>query len=156
MGHRVDLSEAFRSEVRVEFAFLVADLGFNGPERTDHGMLFHHDHLDIEVWFLTGHEPEVATPVAPVSSDGTRGRRVFLHNLYVAGGYGPAQDVPSSAQTPRTTLKRVRQQASAPRRLPPQSLGPEGGRLIALAAERWAPATAGLVLPPGDGERQMV
>jgi hypothetical protein len=53
--------------------------------------------LDVEVWFLGGHGPEVTTLLAPVASDGVRGRGVWLEKLYVVSGCGPAQDVPGSA-----------------------------------------------------------
>lgn len=131
MGHRGDLVEEFRSEAGVEFAFLVEDAGFSGPEQIDDGLVFHGAGLDVEVWFLDGHEPEVTTLVAPVASDGVRSRGAWLDDLYVAGGCGPAQDVPRSAPTRRATLKRVHQHAAALRRLLPQLLTAEGGQLIA-------------------------
>ncbi|MFI1175752.1 hypothetical protein [Streptomyces melanogenes] len=131
MGNRGDLVEAFRAEVGVEFAFLVEDAGFSGPEETDHGLLFHSVGLDVEVWFLDGHEPVVTTLVAPVASDGVRARGVWLDELYVMSGCGPAQDVPDSAPTRRATLKRVRQHAAALRRLMSQLLTAEGSQLIA-------------------------
>lgn len=74
MGHQGDLAEAFRSEVGVEFAFLVEDAGFPGPEQTDNGLLFHSAGLEVEVWFLDGHEPVVTTLVTPFASDGVRAR----------------------------------------------------------------------------------
>ncbi|MFE7161777.1 hypothetical protein [Streptomyces sp. NPDC057636] len=86
MGNRGDLAEAFRAEVGVEFAFLVEDAGFSGPEQTDNGLLFHSVGLDVEVWFLDGHEPEVTTLVAPVAADGVRARGVWLNELYVVSG----------------------------------------------------------------------
>jgi hypothetical protein len=131
MGHRGDLVEEFRSEVGIEFAFLVEDAGFSGPEQTDDGLLFHSAGLDIEVWFLEGHEPVVTTLVAPIAPDGARTRGVWLYDLYVASGCGPAQDVPRSAPTRRATLKRVHQHAAALRRLMPQLLTAEGEQLIA-------------------------
>ncbi|MFE1265708.1 hypothetical protein ACFW5X_35060 [Streptomyces albogriseolus] len=131
MGNRGDLAEVFRSEVGIEFAFLVEDAGFSGPEQTDDGLLFHGVGLDVEVWFLDGHEPVVTTLVAPVSSDGVRARGVWLDELYVVSGCGSAQDVPGSAPTRRAMLKRVHQHAAALRRLMPQLLTAEGSRLIA-------------------------
>ncbi|WP_309500412.1 hypothetical protein [Streptomyces shenzhenensis] len=131
MGHQESLSEAFRAEARVEFAFLVEDAGFSGPEQTDVGLLFHGSGLDVEVWFLDGHEPVVETLVAPVASDGVRDRGVWLDELYVFSGCGPAQDVPGSAPTRRATLKRVHQHAAALRRLMPQLLTADGAQLIA-------------------------
>ena len=71
MGHRGDPVEEFRSEVGIEFAFLVEDAGFSGAEQIDNGLVFHGAGLDVEVWFLDGHEPEVTTLVA---SDGVRSR----------------------------------------------------------------------------------
>ncbi|MFF7381208.1 hypothetical protein [Streptomyces griseoluteus] len=126
-----DLSEAFRAEVSAEFAFLVEDAGFSGPEQTDDGFLFHSSGLDVEVWFLDGHEPVVATLIAPVASDGVRARGAWLDELYVLSGCGPAQDVPGSAPTRRATLKRVHQHAAALRRLMPLLLTAEGAQLIA-------------------------
>lgn len=133
MGHQGDLAETFRALVGVEFAFLVEDAGFSGPERTDHGLLFHSVGLDVEVWFLDGHEPVVTTLVAPVASDGVRANGAWLDELYVLSGCGPAQDVPGSAPTRRATLKRVRQHAAALRRLMPQLLTTEGSQLVAAA-----------------------
>ncbi|MEV6379812.1 hypothetical protein AB0M31_10405 [Streptomyces sp. NPDC051773] len=63
--------------------------------------------------------------------DGRRGRGAWLDDLYVAGGCGPAQDVPFSAQSRRAALKRVRQHAAALYRLLPQLLGAEGELLLA-------------------------
>ncbi|MEU0648003.1 hypothetical protein [Streptomyces umbrinus] len=131
MGNRGDPTEAFLAEVGVEFAFLVEDAGFSGPEPTDNGLLFHGVGLDVQVWFLDGHEPEVTTLVTPAASDGVKARGVWLDQLYVASGCGPAQDVPGSAPTRRATLKRVHQHAAALRRLVPQLLGAEGSQLIA-------------------------
>lgn len=131
MGNRGDLTEAFRTEVSVEFAFLVEDVGFSGPEQTDNGLLFHSVGLDVEVWFLDVHEPVVTTLVAPVASDGVRARGVWLDELYVLSRCGPAQDVPGSAPTRRAMLKRVHQHAVALRRLMPQLLTAEGAQLIA-------------------------
>ncbi|MFF4302607.1 hypothetical protein [Streptomyces sp. NPDC001601] len=131
MGHQESLSDAFRAEARVEFAFLVEDAGFSGPEQTDVGLLFHSSDLDVEVWFLDRHEPTAATLVTPVAPDGARTRGVWLDELYVLSGYGPAQDVPDSAPTRRATLKRVHQHAAALRRLMPQLLGADGAQLIA-------------------------
>lgn len=135
MGHREGLVEAFRSEAGVEFAFLVEEAGFAGPERTDEGLRFHSAGLDIEVWFLDGLEPHVTTLVAPIASDGVRSRRAWLDDLYVAAGCGPAQDVPGSAQTRRAMLKRVHQHAAALRRLLPQLLSAESGQRIARSCE---------------------
>ncbi len=131
MGNRGDRTEDFLAEVCVEFAFLVEEAGFSGPERIDHGLRFHSDRLDVEVWFLDVHEPEVTTRIAPASSDGVRPRGVWLEELYVMSGCGPPQDVPGSAPTRRATLKRVHQQAAALRRLMPQLLSAEGPQLIA-------------------------
>ncbi|MGW2183684.1 hypothetical protein ACWCXX_37860 [Streptomyces sp. NPDC001732] len=131
MGNQGGLAEAFRAEVGVEFAFLVEEAGFSGPEQTDHGFVFHSVGLDVEVWFLDGHEPMVTTLVAPVASDGVRARGVWLDELYVVSGCGPAQDVPGSAPTRRATLKRVHQHAAALRRLMPQLLTAGGSQLIA-------------------------
>ncbi|RZU46497.1 hypothetical protein EV284_1178 [Streptomyces sp. BK022] len=131
MGCRRGLSEVFRAEAGAEFAFLVDDAGFWGPEQTDSGLLFHGSGLDVEVWFLDGHEPQVTTLIAPVASDGVRARGVWLDDLYVLSGCGPAQDVPGSAPTRRATLKRVQQHAAALRRLMPRLLTAEGAQLIA-------------------------
>jgi hypothetical protein len=131
MGNRGDPAEVFRAEVGSEFAFLVEDADFSGPEQTDHGLLFHGVDLDVEVWFVGGHEPEVATRVAPVASGGVRARGVWLDELYVASGCGPAQHVPGSAPTRRTMVKRVHQHAAALRRLLPLLLTAEGSRLLA-------------------------
>ncbi|WP_328930904.1 MULTISPECIES: hypothetical protein [unclassified Streptomyces] len=115
----------------IEFAFLVEDAGFSDAEQIDNGLVFHGAGLDVEVWFLDGHEPEVTTLVALVASDGVRSRGAWLDDLYVASGCGPAQDVPGSAPTRRATLKRVHQHAAALRRLMPQLLTAEGEQLIA-------------------------
>lgn len=131
MGRQEDLAEAFRAEADIEFAFLVEDAGFSGPEQTDNGLLFHSVALDVDVWFLDTREPVVTTLVSPVASDGVRAGGVCLDDLYVFSGCGPAQDVPCSALTRRATLKRVHQHAAALRRLLPQLLTAEGSQLIA-------------------------
>ncbi|MFD7246842.1 hypothetical protein [Streptomyces massasporeus] len=64
----------FGVEVGVEFAFLVEDSGFSDPEQTDNGLLFHSAGLEVEVWFLDGHDPMVTTLVTPFDSDGVRAR----------------------------------------------------------------------------------
>ncbi|GAA2267891.1 hypothetical protein GCM10010232_70380 [Streptomyces amakusaensis] len=131
MGNWRNLAEAFRAEAGAEFAFLVEDAGFSEPEQTDNGLLFHSVGLDVEIWFLGGHEPQVTTLVSPVPSDGARAGGVWLDELYVVSGCGPAQDVPGSAPTRRATLKRVHQHAAALRRLMPRLLTTEGSQLIA-------------------------
>lgn len=135
MGNQGDLAEAFRAEVGVEFAFLVEEAGFSGPEQTDNGFLFHGVSMDVEVWLLGGHEPMVTTLVTPVTSEGVRAKGVWLDELYVVSGCGPAQDVPGSAPTRRATLKRVHQHATALRRLIPQLLTAEGSQLIARSRQ---------------------
>ncbi|MFI6467934.1 hypothetical protein [Streptomyces sp. NPDC050538] len=135
MGNRGNLAEAFGTEVGVEFAFLVEHVGFSGPVQTDSGFLFHGVGLDVEVWFLDVHEPVVTTLVAPVASDGVRARGVWLDELYVLSGCGPAQDVPGWAPTRRAVLKRVRQHAAALSRLMPQLLTAEGAQLIARSRQ---------------------
>jgi hypothetical protein len=124
MGHRGDPAEAFRSEARTVFAFLVEEAGFSSSEVTKHGLLFHRAGLHIEVRFLDGHEPEVVTTIVRDAPDGESSRG-SLECLYVAGGCGPAQDVPGSAPTRRAMLKRVHQHGIAVRMLLPQLLPPE-------------------------------
>uniref|UniRef100_UPI003C79C22C hypothetical protein n=1 Tax=unclassified Streptomyces TaxID=2593676 RepID=UPI003C79C22C len=131
MGHQEGLIEAFRAEARAEFAFLAEEEGFSGPEQIDVGLLFHRSDLDVEVWFLGGHEPVVATLIVLVAPDGARTRGAWLDELYVLSGRGPAQDVPISAPTRRATLKRVHQHAAALRLLMPQLLAADGAQLIA-------------------------
>ncbi|WP_245771754.1 hypothetical protein [Actinacidiphila guanduensis] len=113
------------------FAFLVEDAGFSGPERTLHGVAFHGEGLDIEVWCPDGHEPAVYTMVFLIGPGGVHGKWAPLDDLYVAAGCGPAQDVPESAPTRRATLKRVHQHAAGLRRLLPKLLAPGGEELIA-------------------------
>jgi hypothetical protein len=132
MGHRRNLTAEFRLAASVEFAFLVEDSGFSGLEQTEDGVVLHGAGLDVEVWFLDGHEPMVTTLLVPVASDGSRARGVWLDELYVVSGCGTAQDVPGSAPTRRATLKRVRQHAVALRRLMPQLLAAEGSQPIDL------------------------
>ncbi|MEU0213047.1 hypothetical protein [Streptomyces canus] len=126
MGHRRDRGEDFPSESGIAFAILVAGAGFSGPEKTDNGVLFHSAGLDVEVCFLDGREPVVTTLVAPIGLDGVSTRGAWLVEVYVAGGRGPAQDVPGSAPT-RRALKRVHQQAAALRQFMPRLLTAEGG-----------------------------
>ncbi|WP_351233241.1 hypothetical protein [Streptomyces sp. NPDC002133] len=117
MSRGLDQLDEFRSEVELAFSFLAEDAGFADPELTEHGLLFRAAELDVDVWLLEGREPEVATRVAVVGRDGAKGRGAWLDGLYVAAGCGPAQDVPGSATTRRSTIKRVHQQAAALRRL---------------------------------------
>ncbi|MFB7982816.1 hypothetical protein [Streptomyces vinaceus] len=130
MGSELDLPDEFRSEVEVAFSFLLEEAGFAGPERTEHGLLFRGPGLDVDVWLFDGREPQVATGVAAVGPDGFRGRRAWLDEVYVAAGCGPAQGVPGSAPTRRSTIKRVHQHAAALRRLMTGLSAPELRQLI--------------------------
>ncbi|MFD7555523.1 hypothetical protein ACFV9E_13445 [Streptomyces sp. NPDC059835] len=130
MGSEMDLLDEFRSEVEVAFSFLFEEAGFASPETTEHGLLFRGPGLEVDVWLFDGREPEVATGVAAVGADGIRGQRAWLDELYVAAGCGPAQDVPGSAPTRRSTIKRVHQHAAALRRLMTGLAAPELSQLI--------------------------
>ncbi|MFF7079612.1 hypothetical protein [Streptomyces lavendulae] len=130
MGHGLDLRDEFRSAAELAFSFLVKDLGFASAELTEHGLLFRGDGLCVDVWLIEGHEPEVATGVAVVGPDGWKGRLAWLDDLYIASGCGPAQDVPGSAPTRRSTMKRVHQQAVALLRLMTHLSAPELRQLI--------------------------
>ncbi|MFD4137334.1 hypothetical protein [Streptomyces goshikiensis] len=130
MGSELDLPDEFRSEVEAAFSFLLEEAGFAGPERTKHGLLFRGPGLDVDVWLFDGREPQVSTGLAAVGPDGIRGRRAWLDELYVAAGCGPAQDVPGSAPTRRSTIKRVHQHATALRRLMTGLSAPELSQLI--------------------------
>jgi hypothetical protein len=127
--------EAFRVEAGGVFAFLVEEAGFVGPELTENGLIFHRAGLHFEVLFLNGHEPEVATQIVWVAPGGERSWG-SLECLYVVGGCGPAQDVPGSAPTRRTMLKRVHQHGAALRRLLPQLLSPECEQLLSRCRGR--------------------
>ncbi|MGW0754307.1 hypothetical protein [Streptomyces sp. NPDC002587] len=129
MGSELDLPDEFRSEAEVAFSFLLEEVGFAGPERTEHGLLFRGPELDVDVWLFDGREPQVATGAA-VGPGGIRGRRAWLDELYVAAGCGPAQDVPGSAPTRLSTIKRVHQHATALRRLMTGRSAPELSQLI--------------------------
>ncbi|MFE5772825.1 hypothetical protein ACFQ7O_31220 [Streptomyces sp. NPDC056485] len=130
MGNGLFLPAEFRSEVEAAFSFLLEEAGFTGPERTEHGLLFRGPGLDVDVWLFDGREPQVSTGMAAVGPDGIRGRWASLDELYVAAGCGPAQDVPGSAPTRRSAIKRVHQHATALRRLMAGLPTPGLGRLI--------------------------
>jgi hypothetical protein len=137
-GH-ADRADAFRVEAGTAFGFLVEEAGFTGPEMIASGLGFHRLGLHVEVVFLDGHEPEVATGIVWAAPGGERSR-AWLECLYAAGGCGPAQDVPGSAPTRRAMLKRVHQHAAALRRLLPQLLSPGIEQLISHCRGQSPPA----------------
>ncbi|MDX3751543.1 hypothetical protein [Streptomyces sp. AK08-02] len=121
MGQRPNLPAEFRSEARVAFAFLVENEGFAEPNEDHLGLTYRRADLEVCLWIHSGRpEPGVSTHLNPIAPDGTRGRAVWLEDIYTATGCGPPQDVPRSVHNRRSMLKRVHQHADALRRLLPR------------------------------------
>ncbi len=84
MGQRVDACETVRREARGWCAFLVPAGGFAGPEDTANGIAYYRPGLEIEIRYVGGREPEVATTVRCLADDGRSYRSALLDCLYVA------------------------------------------------------------------------
>lgn len=143
MSRHADQADAFRVEADAAFGFLVEEASFIGPEVIASGLIasglrFHRLGLHVEVVFMDGHEPEVATGIVWIAPGGQRSR-AWLGCLYVAGGCGAAQDVPDSASTRRAMVKRIHQHATALRKLLPQLLSPEVEQLMSRCRGRSLP-----------------
>src|SRR5690349_19723662 len=63
MGRRRDPQEAVRREGGEEFAFLIAEGDFIGPEEIKEGLIYYRSGIRIEVRRLGPREPEVVTKV---------------------------------------------------------------------------------------------
>ncbi|WP_370367291.1 hypothetical protein [Catenulispora sp. GP43] len=112
--------ELIRTEGAVQFAFLVADEGYTGPESTERGIVYRRADLAVEVEFFDycGRDLCVGTNLVAYDAEAERPRRsIHLENAYVAHGLGPPQDVPGSAQILRAAGKSLVLQAQALRRL---------------------------------------
>jgi hypothetical protein len=140
MGKRVDPREVVRHEGREQFAFLVSDSGFAGPEETERGLVYRRGRLWIELRLVGPREPEVDTTVRLEGGSGALGRWASLDCLYVAFGCGTLQDVPGSAATLRTVAKRVRQHAAALHRVLPALLAPGADEVMRRCQGRQLPA----------------
>jgi hypothetical protein len=137
VGRRADPRELIWQDGPALFGFLV-ETGFAGPEPTDDGIAYHRPGLHIEIRFLGGQEPEVATTVISVAPNGDR-RWASLDCLYVACRCGVLQDVPGNAPNQRTAAKRVRQHAQALRRVLPRLLDNDLDHLLRRCQGRLLP-----------------
>lgn len=131
MGHRMHPVELIQAQGAADFAFLVSDEGFTGPEPTERGIAYRRADVGVTVSFFDycGRDLEIATQLV----FGSRRKAISLEKAYVAHGLGPPQDVPGSAQTLHAAKKSLAQQADALRRLilffkqrtPPQAPAPD-------------------------------
>jgi hypothetical protein len=137
---RRDPRETIWERGRSAFAFLVQEWGFEEPERTDNGLLYHRPglHISVEYWAWKN-EAGFTTTVHGVDLDG-RQRRALLGCLYVACGLGPLQAVPEDAGTQHTINKRIAQHANALRRVMPYLHDPAAGNLLSRCQGRQLPA----------------
>jgi hypothetical protein len=109
-----------RSQGAADFAFLVSDEGFAGPEPTEHGIVYRRADLEVSVEYFDycGRDRCVNTGLVVHDAEtGRPHRRSKLEKAYVAHGLGPPQDVPGSAQTLHAAKKSLGLQAQALRRL---------------------------------------
>jgi hypothetical protein len=136
MGRRADRREPIWREGPALFGFLL-DAGFLGPERLDDGIAYHRPNLHVEVRFIDGWEPELATQVYCEGPDGLRW--ASLNCLYVARGGGVLQDVPGNVPNLRTTTKRLHQHARALRQVLPCLLEEDVGELVRRCQGRLLP-----------------
>jgi hypothetical protein len=112
--------ELIQTQGAVDFAFLVTDEGFAGPESTDRGIIFRRGELGVEVEFsdYCGRDLYVVTELMVYDAETGRPRRWSeLEKAYVTHGLGPPQDVPGTAQTLHAAKKSLGRQAEALRRL---------------------------------------
>jgi hypothetical protein len=137
MGRRADRRDPIWQDGPALFAFL-ADAGFLGPERTEDGLAYHRPGLHIEIRFVDGLEPEVATTVTLATSTGEQGW-AHLDCLYVACRCGPLQDVPGNVANQKTAARRVRQHAEALRKVLPWLVGGDVERLVRRCQGRLVP-----------------
>ena len=131
MGRHEGAEETIRREGPSEFAFLVDEWGFLGPERTDDGLAYHRSGLHISIGFWAWkNEQGFDTRLSTVDRDGKE-RSASLTDLYVACGLGPPQAVPEGASSGSHHLivKRLQQHPSALRALLPHIQGPEAQQL---------------------------
>ena len=120
MGHRMHPIELIQTQGAADFAFLVSDEGFAGPERTGRGIVYRRGVLGVEVEFsdYCGRDLYVETVLMTHDAETGRPHRWNeLEKAYVAHGLGPPQDVPSTAQTLHAAKKSLGLQAKALRRL---------------------------------------
>ena len=143
MGNRPAPPEILWTQGVEEFAFLLEDWDFDGPERTGRGIAYHRPdlHIWIEAW-AWHNDAGFDTTVQRV--DRTTGARqsARLDELYVAGGLGPVTDVPSTIAGGHTLLTRVRQHARALRLLMPELTGPDALDLFQRSGGRATPYPA--------------
>lgn len=106
---RSDMHEIAWNEAPAEMEFLVRDGGFAEPIRTKAGIIYHRAGLSIEMWCVSGREPELVVTFLHPSQP----RGVHLGCIFLACGCGVAQDLPSNITNHRTTRLRITQHANA-------------------------------------------
>ena len=120
MGHRMHPIELVQTQGAADFAFLVSEAGFAGPEQTARGIVYRRGELGVSIEFsdYSGRDLSVDTELLVYDAETDRPRRWSeLGEAYVACGLGPPQDVPGSAQTLHAAKKSLGLQAEALRRL---------------------------------------
>jgi hypothetical protein len=141
---KFQVRSAFWSEVEQELAFLEAE-GFAGPvfdERSRDSALYASRDLAIEVGYVGGREPSIATTVW--SDD--REQRADLSCLYVEAGLGPPQEVGgTSPRTSHSLHKAIASEAAAIRKLLPLLKDSSPRRALLARCDRGVPP---FLMPP--------
>ena len=131
MGKRPGPVEIIWRTGEVEFAFLVQQWGFDGPEHAEDGIAYHHPdmHIELAIWAWKN-EAGLTTGIRRRNRATGAMEEAGLECLYLAAGLGPAQDVPENVGGGRSIAKRVAQQARAVQRLLPLLNRPGGEELM--------------------------
>jgi hypothetical protein len=129
--------EVVRTDGPEQLAFLI-DAGLTGPHRTDDGIAYRNESIEIVMFYFGRPEPEVVTAVRCVAPDGAW-QGAGLSCLHVACGYGVLQDVPGNAPNLRVVGMRVAQQATVLRRMLPRLLGEDVVVLVRRCQSRGLP-----------------
>jgi hypothetical protein len=140
VGHRVDPQGVIWQHAPDAFAFLLQEWDFEGPERTEDGVVYHRPdlHVSVEVWAWKN-ETGFSTTVRAGSGVDASPHSASLGCLYVACGLGPLQDVPETAGSQYTIRKRIAQHAGALRRVMPHLNAPTVVELLRRCAGRELP-----------------
>lgn len=131
MGRRPGPLDIVWSQGAEEFAFLLDEWDFAGPERTEDGIAFHRPDLHVytEIWAWKN---EAGIDTGVWRTDPVTGERqaAGLDCLYVECGLGPPQHVPGNLGGGHTLVKRLTQHAKALRLLMPYLTGPMAAELF--------------------------
>jgi len=129
----------FPDEVRCQFDFLVKEHGFTGPiedERPsplDGYIRYSSPTLIVTVGLALGPASDQNVETGLTLITAAERIRVYLGEVFAAGGMGPVNRVLIGAQTRRAMAKSIGAQAAALRQVLPVVLGPDGAALMRRA-----------------------